>query len=169
MSMSGSGTIRKQVIVGMADMKASNDPVGLLCTYVLGSCVAVSVYDPVVKVGGILHFMLPESAINTQKALQNPYFFADTGIPLLFRSAYRLGAEKERIICRMAGASNVIDPSNIFKVGMQNHLAAMKILVKNHVAVASEYVGGLSAVTLKLHLNTGRAVVSLPSGEEMEI
>lgn len=169
MTANGSGTIRKQVIVDIADMKSSNDPVGLLSTYVLGSCLAVSVYDPVVKVGGILHFILPESTLNTAKALKNPYFFADTGIPLLFRSAYKLGAEKERIICRLAGASNVLDPSDIFKVGMQNHLAAMKVLVKNHVTVASEYVGGLAGMTMKLHLNTGRAVVSLPNGEEFEI
>ncbi|MBL8223671.1 MAG: chemotaxis protein CheD, partial [Bryobacterales bacterium] len=66
-------------------------------TYALGSCIGLMVYDPVVRIGGLLHFMLPESSISPLKAVRNPFLFADTGIPLLFRAAYRLGAEKDRM------------------------------------------------------------------------
>jgi chemotaxis protein CheD len=162
-------TFNRRVIVDMADMKVTNDSSGSYSTYVLGSCVAVAIYDPVAKVGGLLHFILPESAINTQKALQNPYIFADTGIPLLFRNAYKLGAEKERIICRLAGGSDVLDPNNTFNVGMRNHAMAVQILNKNNVKIAGDYPGGRAGVTLTLHMSTGRAVVKLPNGEEIEI
>lgn len=162
-------TTRKQVVVDMADMKTSNDPSGVLSTYVLGSCVAVAIHDAQAKVGGLLHFIMPESTINVQKALQNPYIFADTGIPLLFRSAYKLGAAKERIVCRLAGASNVLDPGKVFNVGLLNHLAATNVLSKNNVKVSREYVGGLSGMTLTMHIGTGSAVVTLPNGEKLEL
>jgi chemotaxis protein CheD len=95
--------------------------------------------------------------------------FADTGIPLLFRSAYKLGAAKERIVCRLAGASNVLDPGKVFNVGLLNHLAATNVLSKNNVKVSREYVGGLSGMTLTMHIGTGSAVVTLPNGEKLEL
>jgi len=162
-------TLTTQVIVDLADMKATQNPTGKMSTYALGSCVAVAIYDPVVKVGGILHYMLPDSSINREKALINPFLFADTGIPLLFRRAYKLGAVKERIICRLAGASNVLDYDNFFNIGMRNHMAARKILSQNNMQVAGEYVGGLSGMTLTMYLAGGRTVVKLPNGEETEL
>ena len=158
-----------QIVVDLADMKASNNPQASLLTYGLGSCIAVAIYDPQVKVAGLLHFMLPESSIDRDKALANPYLFADTGIPMLFRRAYKLGAAKERIVCKLAGGSNVLDPNNFFNVGMRNHLAAKKVLSKNNVEVQGEYIGGLSGMTLLLHIKTGQVTVKLPNGDEMEL
>jgi len=158
-----------QVIVDLADMKASNNPSGRMITYGLGSCLAVAIYDPEVRVGGLLHFMLPDSSISQQKALLNPFLFADTGIPFLFRRVYKLGAVKERILCKLAGAANVLDPDNFFNIGMRNHLAATTILSKNGVQVHGEYIGGQSGMTLAMHNATGRVVVTLPSGDEIEL
>jgi chemotaxis protein CheD len=162
-------TKHKQIVVDLADMKTSNDSSGVLSTYVLGSCVAVAIYDPEARVGGLLHFIMPESVINVQKALQNPYIFADSGIPLLFRSAYRLGAAKERIVCRLAGASNVLDPEDVFNVGRLNHKAATNVLIKNNVRVSKEYVGGLAGMTLTMHIGTGLAEVIKPNGEKIQL
>ena len=61
-----------------------------MTTYGLGSCIALAIHDPVASVGGLLHFMLPESSLNPRKAGENPYLFADTGIPLLFQAAYAI-------------------------------------------------------------------------------
>ena len=69
-----------QVVVGVADMKISNKPEEVLVTHALGSCIGVAIYDPKVRVGGILHFMLPESLLDSVKSQQNPYMFADTGL-----------------------------------------------------------------------------------------
>ncbi|MGZ3387730.1 MAG: chemotaxis protein CheD, partial [Isosphaeraceae bacterium] len=49
------------LVVGISDLKVSNNPADSMITYALGSCIAVAVYDPVAKVGGLLHFMLPDS------------------------------------------------------------------------------------------------------------
>ena len=59
---------KKTLVIGVADMAASNDPGAELVTYSLGSCLGISVYDPVKRAGGILHVMLPSSAIDTEKA-----------------------------------------------------------------------------------------------------
>lgn len=81
-------------VVGIADARVSRDPDTVLVTYALGSCIAIAIHDPVVQVGGLLHFMLPESKGFAGDASSTPFKFADTGIPMLFHEAYRLGAEK---------------------------------------------------------------------------
>ena len=83
-------------IVGVADMKVSNRTDDTIVTYSLGSCIGLAIYDPQTAVGGMLHYMLPNSAIDVVKAKSNPFMFADTGIPALFKKIYELGAEKSR-------------------------------------------------------------------------
>ena len=83
-----------ELIVGISDLKVSNNPADVLITYALGSCIGVAVFDPKARVGGLLHFMLPDSILNPNKARTMPAMFADTGITLLFKSCYAVGAEK---------------------------------------------------------------------------
>jgi len=85
----------------LPDQHRPRQRAGDLC---LGSCIAVAIYDAVAGVAGMLHFMLPESSIDPDRARERPYMFADTGIPRLFRAAYQRGAEKERIMVRVAAA-----------------------------------------------------------------
>ena len=97
--------IVRQLTVGVGDCKVSNAPESVLATYALGSCIAIAIYDPVAAVAGLLHFMLPVSSINPEKAGRNPFIFADTGIPLLLQAAYRLGAKKNRLVVRVVGGA----------------------------------------------------------------
>ena len=90
------------LIVGISDCQWSAAEDTSIITYALGSCIAVCLYDPRAKVGGMLHFMLPESDLNREKAQRNPYTFADSGIPILFRKAYELGALKSRLLVHAA-------------------------------------------------------------------
>ena len=83
------------LIVGISDLKVSNNPTDVLITYALGSCIGVAVFDPKARVGGLLHFMLPDSSLDANKAKTTPAMFADTGITLLFKSCYAIGAEKK--------------------------------------------------------------------------
>ena len=108
------------IIVSISDLKVSKNVNDVLVTYALGSCIGVAVYDPKVKVGGLLHYMLPESAIDENKARGNPEMFADTGIPLLFRTCYSLGAEKKRMVVKVAGGASILDDANYFRIGQKN-------------------------------------------------
>lgn len=144
------------VVVGIADCQVSKSRDEILVTYALGSCIAVAIHDPVAGVGGMLHYMLPESSISASKAAENPYMFADTGIPLLFRRAYECGAEKRRLVVRVAGGAQVMDSEGIFNIGKRNYLALRKILWKAGVLVQGEAVGGNLSRTVRLEVGSGR-------------
>jgi len=159
----------KSVIVGIADCKLSNDLGGALVTYALGSCVAVAIYDPVAKVAGMLHYMLPESGIDKVKAEKNPYMFADTGIPLLFRQSYAMGADKKRLVVRAAGGAQVMDSDGVFNIGKRNCLALKKILWKAGVMLHGETLGGESSRTVRLETTTGKMWYRGPGQVEQEL
>ena len=76
-------------------------------THALGSCVAVCLWDPVSRVGGMLHFLLPESSINPERAREQPATFADTGIPLLFQTAYGAALSKTRCRVQLVGGAAI--------------------------------------------------------------
>jgi chemotaxis protein CheD len=145
----------RAVVVGIADCQISDDPESVLVTYALGSCVAVTIHDAAARVGGLLHFMLPESRLDPAKARERPYMFADTGIPLLFRQAYLKGADKRRLLVRLAGGAQVMDDNGVFNIGKRNYLAARKILWKAGVLLQSEEVGGSISRTVRLEVGTG--------------
>ncbi|MDI6686609.1 MAG: chemotaxis protein CheD [Desulfobacterales bacterium] len=148
-----------RIVVGISDMKASRDVEDVLIAYALGSCIGVAVYDPVVKVGGLLHFMLPDSSLDLNKALKKPAMFADTGIPFLFKSCYMLGSEKRRMIVKIAGGSNIMDVSDHFRIGQKNITALRKIFWKNNVMIDNEDTGGSHNRTVLLDISTGKVVV----------
>ena len=144
-----------KLIVGVSDMKISNDPEATLITYSLGSCIGIAIYDAVAKVGGLLHFMLPDSNLDTDKASRKPFMFADTGIPALFKSAYKLGAKKQRMRVIVTGGSQVLDQQGFFNIGKRNDMAVRKIFHKNNVIIDYRDVGGNVNRTVRVMVKNG--------------
>jgi len=136
----------------------------VLVTYALGSCIGVAIYDPVARVGGLLHFMLPDAPSDAAKAGKSPYMFADSGIPMLFREAYGKGAEKRRLQVRVAGGAQVMDDKGIFNIGQRNCLAMRKIFWRAGVMVKAEETGGKTARTMRLEMSSGRVYLRSPEG-----
>jgi len=157
------------LIVGVGDCRVSNDPGSVLVTYALGSCIAVVIHDPVARVGGLLHFMLPESGVDRAKAQRNPFMFGDTGIPLLFHGAYELGAEKRRLVVAAAGGAQMMDQQGVFNIGKRNYLAMRKILWKAGVMLHAEDVGGLASRTVRLEVASGRVLLRGSGEREKEM
>lgn len=147
------------VVVNTADCKVSGDPDATLATYGLGSCIALVVQDPVEKIAGMLHFMLPDSSIDRGKAEANPFLFADTGIPWLMNAMYERGAEKRRLNIWAVGGAHVLDKGNCFQIGKRNHLAMRKTLWKAGLFVVSEDVGGTLPRTVRLEIGAGRVTI----------
>jgi chemotaxis protein CheD len=158
-----------RLIIGVADMKVSNQAEADLITYSLGSCIGVVVFDPVARVGGLLHFMLPESQIDPEKARRNPWMFADTGIPILFKEAYKFGAEKDRLIVKVAGGSQILDDQGFFNIGKRNYAAMRKIFWRNNVLIKAEDVGGMINRTVRLEMATGRVWMKTSGEGEREL
>jgi chemotaxis protein CheD len=156
------------LVVGVGDAQVTADPERTLVTYALGSCIAVLIHDPQAHIGGLLHFMLPESSIDPAKAEKNPHMFADTGIPLLFRTAYKLGADKKRLKVGVFGGAQVMDDNSLFNIGKRNHAALRKIFWKAGVLIHKEAVGGTAARTVRLEVNTGKIWLRGPGEPECE-
>lgn len=156
------------MVVDIADLRVSKDPKSDLVTYSLGSCIGVAIWDPEVRVGGLLHYMLPQSSISPEKAKANPAMFADTGIPQLFRSAYELGAVKKRLIVKVAGGSSLLDDNGTFNIGKRNYIILRKIFWKNGILIDAEDVGGSISRTVRLEVGTGRVSIK-NRGQEVEL
>jgi chemotaxis protein CheD len=153
------------LIVGIADSKISNNKDDVVITYALGSCVGIVVFDPLVRVGGLLHYMLPDSTLDLVKARENPHMFADTGIPALFKSCYKLGAEKKRMVVKVAGGASILDDTNFFRIGQKNIMAMRKIFWKNNVMIDKEDTGLNCNRTVRLEMTTGKVYIRSSGGE----
>lgn len=156
-------------VVGISDFKVSGNRDDVLVTYALGSCIGVAVYDPVAGVGGLLHFMLPDSTLDQNKAKESPAMFADTGIPLLFKACYRLGAEKKRMIVKVAGGASILDDTNYFRIGQKNITALRKIFWKNNVLIEREDTGKNHNRTVRLSIADGKVLVRTAGSSMVEL
>jgi chemotaxis protein CheD len=153
------------LIVGIGDMKVARGENMVITTHSLGSCVGIAIFDPGQSVGGILHFQLPLSTSNPQKALEKPFMFADTGIPAMFKAAYDLGAEKKRLIVKVAGGASVMEDHNVFNIGERNCIIMKKLFWKNGIMITAEDLGGDSWRTMRLEHETGRLLIKNSHGE----
>ena len=150
----------ERLVVGIGELAVSSHADATIVTHALGSCIAVCLFDPIARVAAMLHFLLPESKINAERARQQPGAFADTGIPLLFQSAYKAGLDKKRVEVKLVGGAEVTERDGAaFKIGRRNALAARNVLWKNGVLVKAEDVGGSTARTVHLSVGSGRVEI----------
>jgi chemotaxis protein CheD len=146
-------------IIDIADMKISRSSGDILVTYSLGSCVGVAVYDPVVRIGGMIHCMLPLSKVDQNKASERPAMFVDTGMQLMLNQLFESGVRKSRLKIAVAGGAHILNDDNLFKIGERNFTVLRKILWKNGMLMNIQDVGGDISRTIRLHIKTGRFTV----------
>lgn len=149
-------------------MKLAKGAGHVIVTHALGSCIGMAIHDPIALVGGMLHYMLPDSSVNPGRADGNPYMFADTGIPLFLQKLYAVGAVKSRLIVKVAGGAQFVDHKDFFAIGKRNYTAMRKILWKEGLLCKGEHVGGTISRTLYLDISSGRTWFT-NSGQEVEL
>jgi chemotaxis protein CheD len=156
-----------RIVVGIGEFSVSRDPSETIVTHALGSCIAVCIWDPTAIVGGMLHFLLPDAAVNPVRARTQPAAFANTGLPLFFQAAYVLGLDKKRCRVRLVGGAELagLGGLNSLNVGKRNLLAARSILWRNGVLIEAEATGGSIPRTVALHLRTGK--IEVTSGRDL--
>jgi chemotaxis protein CheD len=147
--------------VKIADLIISSSVDDVIITYALGSCLGITVFDPVTHVGGLLHLMLPDSTIDAAKAAQNPYMFVDTGVPELFLQAYKAGAQRDRIVVTAAGGACIQggEREDYFQIGKRNFVMLRKLLWKNSLLLKAHDVGGNISRTMSLEMSTGKVTI----------
>src|SRR6056297_1496042 len=149
-------------VVGVSDWKVSANSDETIITYALGSCLGIIVYDPVVRVAGLLHTMLPFSRKDPEKARMKPAMFVDTGFSVLLRDFYEMGAEKKRIKLFVAGGASMKTAAkdDYFKIGARNFTTLRKLLWKNGFMIDYQDVGGSISRTMSIEISTGLVTVN---------
>lgn len=146
----------KEITVGIADMKFTRCE-GRLITYALGSCVGVCLYDPVAKVGAMVHVMLPKKLENGSDA--NVYKFADSGIRATIRKIEIFGAVKRRMVAKIAGGAKMFDipgGGTLGSIGQRNIESVRRTLREEGIPIVSEEVGANYARTLIFDCSNGQ-------------
>jgi len=141
--------------VGMADYKVGSSP-DTLISYGLGSCVGIALFDPIAKVGGLSHIMLPDSS--SARLVENPAKFADSAIPLMLNDILRLGGSKTRLWAKIAGGAQMFTFANtmeIMRIGDRNTDAVISTLRKLDIPLLGRDTGGNYGRTVELKLDIG--------------
>lgn len=145
----------KVIKVGMADLNICKSP-DIITTIGLGSCIGLTFYDPVTKIGGLVHYMLPDST--QMRNNSNIAKFADTGIDELLKQVIRAGANRNRLVSKIAGGAKMFQVSgmsNVGNVGERNALAAKAKLRELRIRLVAEDTGLNYGRTVELHCDTG--------------
>ena len=158
-----------QIIVGIADMKVGSGSDELV-TYALGSCIGVCMYDKTVKVGGMLHAMLPKSSMHTD--LANSYKYVDSGIVQLYRLLCRRGAGIGRIKAKIIGGARMFEfdiSGKAADIGTLNVRETKNYLTKLGVPLTAEMTGGVTGRTVYFTAGTGEVTVRTTENQRFVI
>lgn len=143
-----------QNIIGIADMKMAQRE-GVLTTYALGSCIGICLYDPRIKLGALIHIMLP---LNMETGRKNTMKYADTGIRETLKLMEAKGASRAAITAKIAGGAKMFEVSgggSLGNIGQRNIESVHLILKKEGIKLLKEDVGGNVARTLSFDVGTG--------------
>ena len=157
------------LMVGLGEVKTSQDPAEVLTCLGLGSCIGVCMYDPVAKVAGMAHIVLPNSEGRPEKTGGK---YADTGVPLLLEMMLKGGAIKSRVIVKIAGGAQISKAKGLgdaFKIGERNVQAVEAVFDANFMQIKSSDTGGHHGRTMRFYLDTGKTLVTTAGKEIQEI
>ena len=146
--------MNKEIKVGIADMKIARRE-GVLSTYALGSCIGISLYDPMIKLGALIHIMLPEAG---NQDASNVFKFADTGIRETLRKMALFGGVKSRYQCKIAGGAKMFEMmkgNGIGNIGARNSQNVENVLRAEGIRILRRDVGANYARTMLLDVADG--------------
>lgn len=152
-----------RINVGISDLKFSHDPDDVLVTHGLGSCIAVAAYDPILKHGALLHYMLPIVGDRPRNQDFNPMMFGDTGMELMMQYFDLNGCKRNHIRFVIAGGASLSTSSekvDHFEIGKRNITTAKKFFWKNNLLISAEHTGDSISRTLYLEMNTGETYIT---------
>ena len=155
--------------VGLGEQAISRNPQDILVAYGLGSCLGIGMFDPISRVAGLLHAVLPEHLNNSGAA---PGKFVDTGISALIEGMAKAGADRRRLIVWMAGGANMIlSPAmtKTFDIGNRNTQMAYKVFDLLNIRLSGQEVGGNTGRTVRLYVVEGRMTVRMVGQQEHDI
>ena len=149
-------TSAEKLKVGIADMKIARGE-GVLITHALGSCIGICLHDPALKLGALVHIMLP---VNMEAGRKNPLKYADTGLKETLKQLEAKGASRSRLTAKIAGGAKMFEASgSLGNIGQRNIESVHMNLRKEGIHLLKEDVGGTVARTLLFDVSSGMACV----------
>ncbi len=146
--------------VGMADLKICKAP-DILTTLGLGSCIGIAIYDPSTRISGLAHIMLPDSTQIRNNS--NPAKFADTGIQLLYDQMIKAGANRTKLVAKIAGGAKMFELSGAhaqsINIGEKNAAASKEKLKQLGIPLKAEDTGLNFGRTVELYSENGDYVI----------
>ena len=158
-SLAPLGEGKRVEVVRIADIKVSADHQTTLVTYALGSCIAVTLYDPQKRMGGMLHFLLPELLENNSGQKKSPLAYANAGFEILLEKVLKLGAAKKNLIVKAVGGAQLLGQTNIMDIGRDNYQALLQALKQHGLSLSAEDVGGDYSRTAMLEIDSGNVTI----------
>lgn len=161
---------RSSIKVGLGQLAASGDADDVLSALGLGSCIGLVMIDARAGVAGMAHVMLPESDGHAQTGPAGKY--ADTAVPALLAAVTKLGADRGRIVCKMAGGAQMFangSGAGILNIGMRNAIAVRAALSAAGLRLAVAQTGGSVGRTLEVYVGAGLTTVRTVGGATQEI
>lgn len=157
-------TKANELVIGIGEFAVA--PSGdSIVTFSLGSCIGLTLWSPELRVGGMVHSLLPLSKADRDRAQREPAVFVDTGVSGLLQQMFDKGASAESLVVCVAGGGNIMDSGNKFRIGERNHAVAKKVLWKNNLLIAHEDCGGNTPRTMRLCTQAG--VTTIHTGREV--
>jgi len=159
----------ESIVVGMGELKVSRVSGGVLVCVGIGSCIAICAYDPLTRVGGMAHVVLPRCEGKDGK---NPAKYGNLAVPLLIEEMIKLGGAKSRLVVKLAGGAQMTLASgvkNVFNTGERNLAEVIAALDKEGIPITATETGGNKGRTVRLFLDTGKVLVTSVGQEPKEI
>jgi chemotaxis protein CheD len=157
------------VAVGLGELRVSRDPQDVLVSYGLGSCVGIGLYDPILRIAGLLHALLPAHSNGTDGCSPK---FVDSGVQALLDEMTRAGADRNRLVVRMAGGANMLVApgfSQNLNIGARNVEAAYAALQALRLKLSGQDVGGNIGRTVRFYVANGRMTIRTIGNQEREV
>lgn len=126
---------------------------------VLGSCVAVCLYDRVRKSGGMNHYMLP---IWKGEGLASPRF-GNISIEKLIEKMVAQGSDKRNLVAKIFGGAEQYTDSSVYEIGKRNIEIAWDILNEYNIAIACSSTGGSRGRKILFHSGSGQVLMKFLS------
>ena len=152
------------LVAGIGEMVMSSSPDAHLVAYGLGSCIALAVWDPRIKVGGLAHFMLPNGPANNS----SPVKFIDTGLDTFLQAMEAKGAVLTRSSFKAAGAAAMLTVGGGLAIGKRNAEMMESAHAERGLTITATSLGGNAGRTVQLEVSDGRFLIkSLSSVTEL--
>ena len=162
----------KEINVGLGEQAISRNPEDILVAYGLGSCIGVVMLDPGSHLAGLLHAVLPRPVDGGLQRAGSSSKYVEGGIEQLIAALVREGANKDRLVVRIAGGANMLMSSGLtksFDIGTRNIEAAHATLNRLKLLITASEVGGHIGRTLRVYVADSRVTVRVIGQKEHEI